>query len=186
MKTRLFAALFGTALVVSLSMVRADDVKSGNAEKVGGPFKVRAITGDHRKGDQKEELCYFCQFHHQQKPAVVMIFTQKADDNLATVVKAVDEVQKSNKDLGTVVVGVSGVADADFERLQETYKLTTPLTIAVDADGPARYELNREAAVTVLVYQKSGKIVKNFAFRDTASAAAKAADIAAYAHEALK
>ena len=115
---------------------------------------------------------------------MVLIFTQKADDNLASLVKAVDEVQKSNENLGTVVVGVSGVTAADFEKLQETHKLTTPLTVAVDKDGPPGYKLNKDAAVTVLVYKKGGKITKNFAFKDTKAAAAKAKDIADAATDA--
>ena len=85
------------------------------------------------------------------RPAVVLIFTQKADDNVAGLIKAVDDVQKNNVKLGTVVIGVSGVQAADLEKLQSTYKLTTPLTVAVDADGPAAYQLNKDAAVTVLV-----------------------------------
>ena len=117
---------------------------------------------------------------------MVLIFSQKADDNLAGLVKAIDEVQKSNSKLGTVVVGVSGVEAADFEKLQETHKLTTPLTVAKDADGPKRYNLNKEAAVTVLVYKKGGGISKNFAFKDTKSAAAKAKEIAAAAEDLLK
>jgi hypothetical protein len=117
---------------------------------------------------------------------VVLIFTTKADENLASLVKSVDEVQKANSKLGTVVVGVSGVEKADFEKLQETHKLTTPLTISVDKDGPSKYKLNKDAAVTVLVYQKGGKLVKNLGFKDTKEAAAKAKDIAAAAEEAVK
>jgi len=101
---------------------------------------------------------------------VVLIFSQKADDNLASLVKAIDEIQKSNSKLGTVVVGVSGVEAADLEKLQTTHKLTTPLTVAVEKDGPKAYKLNKEAAVTVLVYKKGGAISKNFAFKDTKSA----------------
>ena len=117
---------------------------------------------------------------------MVLIFSQKADENLASLVKAVDEVQKNNSKLGTVVVGVTGVEPADFEKLQSTHKLTTPLTIAVQKDGPPRYQLNKEAAVTVLVYKAGGKIFKNFAFADTKSASDKAKDIAAAAEDALK
>ena len=117
---------------------------------------------------------------------MVLIFTQKADDNLAGLVKAVDEVQTKNADLGTVVVGVSGVKPADFEKLQTTHKLTTPLTIAEDEHGPAKYKLNKEAAVTVLVYKKGGTVYKNFAFKDTKSANEKAKEIAAAAAEVLK
>jgi len=117
---------------------------------------------------------------------VVLIFSQKADDNLASLVKAVDEVQKSNAKLGTVVVGVSGVEAADLEKLQESHKLTTPLTVAVQKDGPPKYTLNKEAAVTVLVYKRGGTIAKNFAFKDTKSAAEKAKDIAEAAQDILK
>jgi hypothetical protein len=116
---------------------------------------------------------------------VVVIFTQKADDNLASLVKAVDEVQRNNEELGSFVVGVSGVAEADFEKLQTTHKLTTPLTVAQDKDGPPKYNLNKEAAVTVVVYKGRG-VVKNFAFKDTKSAAEKAKEIAETAKEALK
>jgi len=170
------------ALAFCVSAVRADDVKSGPADKTQGAFNVKAITGD-QKG---KELCYVCKFNGESRPAVVLIFTQKADDNLVTVVKAVDEVQKNNKDLGTVVVGVSGVVDADFAKLQETHKLTTPLTVAVDKDGPEKYKLNKEAVMTVLVYKKGGVISKNFAFKDTKSAADKAKEIATAAAEAVK
>ena len=117
---------------------------------------------------------------------MVVIFTQKADDNLAGLVKAIDEVQTKNADLGTVVVGVSGVKPADFEKLQTTHKLTTPLTIAEDKDGPGRYKLNKEAVVTVIVYREGGMIEKSFAFKDTKSAAEKAKEIADAANEALK
>jgi hypothetical protein len=185
MKLRLAATVF-TGLAVVLTAVYAEDITSGPSDKAGGPFDVRAITGEHRKGDVKEELCYFCQYSAQAKPAVVMIFTQKADENLAALVKAVDEVQKADTKLGTVVVGVSGVKDADFEKLQETHKFTTPLTIAVDADGPAKYKLNKEAAVTVLVYKKGGAIQKNYGFKSTKEAAEKAKEIATAAQEALK
>jgi hypothetical protein len=187
MNVRLGAVLLVASLAVALVATGyAGEVQSGPPDRAGGPFDVRAITGEHRKGDTKEQLCYFCQHNAQARPAVVMIFTQKADDNLASLVKAVDGVQKSNKDLGTVVVGVGGVTDADFEKLQETHKFTTPLTVAVDKDGPAKYDLNKDAAVTVLVYKKGGKIVKNYGFTDTKSAAEKATDIAQTAEGALK
>jgi len=117
---------------------------------------------------------------------VVLIFSAKADDNLASLVKAIDEVQKKNEKLGTVVVGVSGVEGADLEKLQETHKLTTPLTVAVDKDGPKGYKLNKDAAVTVLVYKKGGVLTQNLGFKDTKAALEKAKEIAAAAEEAVK
>lgn len=176
-----FVALAALVLSLTLTGAQAQDVKSGVTTKIGGAFNVKAITGD-LKG---KELCYVCKFGGEARPAVVLIFTQKVDENLATLVKSVDEVQKSNAKLGTVVVGVSGVTAADLEKLQETHKLTTPLTVASDENGPAKYNLNKEAAVTVLVYKKGGAISQNFAFKDTKSAVAKAKEIAAAAKDAL-
>lgn len=173
------------ALALTLGLfngANADDVKSGNTDRIGGAFQVKAITGE-KAGTS---LCYVCKFNGEQRPGVVLIFTQKADENLVKVVKAVDEVQKGNEKLGTVVVGVGGVAAADLEKLQTTHKLTTPLTVAEDKDGPGAYKLNKDAALTVLVYSKGGKIAKNFAFKDSKEAAEKAADIAAAAKEIVK
>ena len=62
----------------------------------------------------------------------------------------------------------------------------TPLTVAVDRDGPKAYKLNKDAAVTVLVYKAGGVISKNFAFKDTKEAAEKAKDIATAASAAVK
>ena len=180
---RLFSTLaLGAVLSLGLSFVSADELKSGPDKKIAGPFDVKAITGE-KAG---KTLCYVCKFGGEARPAVVLIFTQKADDNLVAVVKAVDEVQKTNDKLGTVVVGVSGVEAADFEKIQTTHKLTTPLTVAEEKDGPSKYNLNKDAAVTVLVYKKGGEISKSFAFKTTKEAAEKAKDIAAAAKDILK
>jgi len=183
MKIRLAGALVVVAsLAVAGATGIAGGVKSGPDKKIGGAFDVKAITGD-RKGDT---LCYVCKYNAEARPAVVLVFTQKADDNIATMVKAIDGVQKNNAKLGTVVVGVGGVQAADLEKLQTTHKLTTPLTIAVDENGPKAYMLNKDAAVTVLVYAKGGNISRNFAFASTKDAAAKAAEIATAAQDVLK
>jgi hypothetical protein len=166
----------GLALALTLSVAQADDAK------VGGPFMVKAITGE-KKG---ETLCYYCKYSGEARPAVVMIFTHKADDNLVKLVQAVDEVQKADSKLGAVVVGVGGVTPADFEKIQSTNKLTTPLTVAEDKDGPSKYNLNKDAAITVLVYKKGNVITKSFDFKDTKTAAEKASEVAAAAKDALK
>jgi hypothetical protein len=163
------------ALGFALTAVQADDLK------VGGPFQVKAITGE-KAG---ETLCYYCKYNGESKPAVVMIFTQKADDNFVSLVKAVDEVQKADSKLGTFAVGISGVTSSDFEKIQTTHKLTTPLTIAEDKDGPSKYNLSKESAITVLVYKKGNKLEKSFTFKSTKEAADKAADVASAAKSAL-
>lgn len=42
------------AIVLSLSAVRADDLKSGPEKKIGGPFNVKAVTG----GSAGKTFCY--------------------------------------------------------------------------------------------------------------------------------
>ena len=58
--------------------------------------------------------------------------------------------------------------------------------VAEDKDGPAKYKLNKDAAMTVLVYKQGGAISKSFAFKTTKEAADKAKDIADAATEAVK
>jgi hypothetical protein len=58
MNVRLGGVLLATGFAVTLTAGRAEDLKSGLSDKIGGPFQVKAITGEHRKGDMKEELCY--------------------------------------------------------------------------------------------------------------------------------
>ncbi len=178
------SSLLSLVAVIGLALTgaRADDVKSGPDKKIGGAFNVKAFTGE-KTG---ETLCYVCKYNAEARPAVVLIFTQKADENVAKVVQAVDGVQKTNAKLGTCVIGVGGVTGSDLEKLQTTHKLTTPLTVATDTDGPSAYHLNKGAAVTVLVYKRGGEITQNFAFSDTKSAAAKAAEIAAAAKSAVE
>ena len=176
--------ILSLAAVVGLALTgaRADDVKSGPDKKIGGAFNVKAFTGE-KAG---ETLCYVCKFGAEQRPAAVLIFTQKTDENVAKLVQAVDAVQKTNAKLGTCVIGVGGVTGADLEKLQTTHKLTAPLTVATDTDGPGAYKLNKGAAVTVLVYKRGGEITQSYGFSDTKSAAAKAADIAAAARTAVE
>lgn len=171
----LLAALFA-------SPATADDLKSGPDKKIGGAFYVKAVTGD-KAG---KELCYVCAYNGEKRPAVVAVFTQKADENLVTVVKAIDGVQKNHEKLGTFVVGISGVEEADFKKLQDTHKLTTPLTVGLDKDGPPKYTLNKDAVVTVVVYKGDGSVSKNFAFKTTKEAAEKAKEIATAAEAAVK
>jgi hypothetical protein len=45
---------FAVVIGLSMTMARADELKSGPDKKIGGAFQVKAITGDN-KGKQ---LCY--------------------------------------------------------------------------------------------------------------------------------
>ena len=109
---RFFGLVVALGLVASVA--NGEDVKSGPDKKIGGAFNVKAVTGE-KAG---KTLCYVCKFGGEQRPASVLVFTQKADDNLVEVVKAIDGVQKTNDKLGTVVIGVSGDAAARSYRLR--------------------------------------------------------------------
>ena len=79
--------LMALAVVIGFGYTaNAEGVKSGPTEKIAGAFNVKAFTGE-KKGD---ELCYVCKFGGEARPAVVLIFTQKADDNLVKLVKSFD------------------------------------------------------------------------------------------------
>src|SRR5262245_57667898 len=98
MKIRLVGCVvlaFCASLVISTA--NAEDVETSPNDKIKGPFDVKAITGE-LKG---KELSYVCKYNGEQRPAVVLIFSQKADENVAKLVKAVDAVQKNNAKLGT-------------------------------------------------------------------------------------
>lgn len=43
---RVIQGLGLAAIMVSLSAARADDVKSGPDKKIGGPFDIKAVSGD--------------------------------------------------------------------------------------------------------------------------------------------
>lgn len=55
MNVRMAASLVMAAGVgFAISAIRADDVKSGNTDRIGGAFNVKAITG----GQKGKTLCY--------------------------------------------------------------------------------------------------------------------------------
>jgi len=54
MNLRLGAVLLGTVFAAAWTCALAEDIKSGLEDRTGGPFDVKAITGDN-KG---KTLCY--------------------------------------------------------------------------------------------------------------------------------
>ena len=51
---RVVQVLGAAAVMLSLSAVRGEDVKSGPEKKTGGPFDVKAVTG----ASQGKTFCY--------------------------------------------------------------------------------------------------------------------------------
>jgi len=102
---------------------------------------------------------------------VVAIITRKLTDDLASLVKQVDEKVGANKDkkMASFVVVLSEDPAANEAKLKELAKKqgikNVPLTTFADSGGPESYKVSKDAEVTVLLWVGSGRTVKaNHAF----------------------
>ena len=155
----LLAATVGTA--------SAADVKSGlkDGEFVAA-FNVYDCTGE-KKG---ESLCYRCRYGGRP---VVSIFARKVDDKLAKLIQEVDKTVGENKDeqMAAFVVLLTDDPDAaekELVSLAEKHKIkNTPLTTFDGEAGPPDYKINKDADVTVLMWNQS-KVKTNRGFEEGA------------------
>jgi hypothetical protein len=105
---------------------------------------------------------------------VVTIFTRSITDDLASLVKQIDEqvAKNTDKKLASFVVLLSNDPDADEAKLKELAtkagiktgkEANVPLTIFDGVAGPPGYKLSEDAEVTVL-HWKGQKTVVNHAY----------------------
>ena len=141
----------------------AADVKSGLKKGAFvGAFNVKDITGP-SKG---ESLCYRCQFAGRP---VVAIFTRTLDANVTSLIKKIDaQVAKNgDKSLRAFVVLLTDEPDAAELKLVALAKKNNiknvPLTIFDGIAGPPSYKLQKDAQVTILMWNKH-HVVSNHAF----------------------
>jgi hypothetical protein len=141
----------------------ADAVKSGLDIGEGTTaFNVRDVTGP-SKG---KTLCYRCQYG--AKP-VTAIFTREITPEVAALVKQIDNTVAANADKNACAFVVLLTDDADagakqLEKLAADQKITkTPLTVFDGAAGPEKYKIAKDAAVTVMMWNKS-RVAVNHAF----------------------
>jgi hypothetical protein len=154
------------ALLASAGLLVAAEVKSGLAAgESPAAFNVKDITGPN-KG---KSLCYRCQYG--AKP-VTTIFTREVTPEVAALVKQIDDQVGANKgkNMKAFVVLLTEDADAgakQLEKLAAEQKIAnTPLTVFDGAAGPAKYNISKDAAVTVLMWNKM-RVAANHAY-DTA------------------
>lgn len=135
-----------------------DDVGAFQVEKVAGAVNDNVEVGQH--------LCYRCMLG--SKP-VVMIFARKADANLASLATQLDKkvADNSDKKLSSFVNLLGKDSDAlkttakDFAAKNKLENIA--LVVPDDNEnGPAEYQINPAADVTVLIY-RNGKVAANHA-----------------------
>ena len=91
---------------------------------------------------------------------MINIFAREITDNLASLVKQVDELVEKNKDkkMAAFLVVLAEDADAAAPKLAELAKKhgikNVPLTIFDGEAGPGSYKIAKDADVTVLMWTK--------------------------------
>lgn len=125
-------------------------------------FFVRAVTGPHRN----RSVCYVCRYGNRP---VVMIFIQKSDPKIATLLKAIDVIVDENRvsglrSFGVLVTDESSRAVPILQTMAFDERIRMPLTAATTAvAGPSCHNFHKDAATTVVLYRNQ-QAVQNFAF----------------------
>ena len=161
---RFIAPAFALFAVAGLAIAgEKSEVKSGlEAGESPNAFNVKDITGP-SKG---KTLCYRCQYG--AKP-VAAVFTREINDEVAALVKEIDAKVGENKgkNMCAFVVLLTDDADAGAKKLSklaEEQKIkNVPLTVFDGTAGPADYKISKDAAVNVMMWNKS-KVKVNHAF----------------------
>ena len=100
---------------------------------------------------------------------MVTVFTRKITDDLASLVKEIDNTvnKNSSQNMKAFVVYLGddpAAAEKKLQAMAKEHKITkTPLTVFQTEEGPPNYRISRDADVTVLMW--SSRYVKaNVAF----------------------
>src|SRR5438093_5003078 len=121
-------------------------------------FPVLAVTGPH-KG---KEVCYVCEFIGA--PTIFAFFRQTGNE-MASVVKELNELARRNKDIRVVAIIIEGQESQPWlEKFAQENDITIPLTVfrnAKDDVGMKLYKLNASINNTILVSVKR-KVAANF------------------------
>ncbi|MGE0373777.1 MAG: hypothetical protein AB7I48_09960 [Planctomycetaceae bacterium] len=159
---RLTTALSAAVLMITAAAFAADKDGLEVGSNVGA-FDVMDVTGP----SAGKALCYRCQF--KDRP-VVSIFTREVNDELATLVKNIDDVVGKNQaeKMAAFVVLLSDEPQAQEGKLKELAKkhgiANTPLTTFDDKNGPPSYKLSKDADFTVMMWV-NGELKVNETFK---------------------
>jgi hypothetical protein len=141
-------ALIAVGLVVNLAA--AADLKSG--PQVGDnvvPFHPLNCTGDHAG----EKYCLICK--NGSNP-VAMIFARQVTPELTRLIKRIDQATEKNQKraMGSVVVMLSESENLQkqLKELAKKEKIHRSILTIDNPEGPASYNIARDAEVTVILY----------------------------------
>ena len=156
--------LFAAAVVVTLGgAVFAADLKSGPqaGDKVPGPFHPLNINGE--SAGKKA-----CLYWKAGDSPVVAIFARNSDDaTLQKLIAAVETATEKNAkaELNSFVVfcSDSDKLEGKLKELVEKAKLKNVVLSIESAEGPEKYNISKDADVTVLLY-KDRTVVANHTF----------------------
>lgn len=160
---RQLALLAITICLLANAAPAAEPVESGLRVGEGAAtFDVLDCSGPRMGGT----LCYRCAYGNRP---VVAIFVRRLGDDVANLIKQVDDAVAKHPDKkpGAFVVYLADQPDgiaARLKKLADTTMLAkTPLTLFPSSEGPDGYHLSLEADVTVLVWSDV-KVRANRAF----------------------
>jgi hypothetical protein len=164
---RLFFTVSFLSAVGSLPCGAKETVKSGpqTGEMIPGPFHVINVNGEHAGNPH----CLVCEYGLDP---VVAIFTRERSATLKSLLQKVDAALERQR--GARLHGFAVILSDDFAKEESRKKLIKDVTewatefkrVVVSVDGPSgpeKYNLNKDADLTVLLYCKH-KVLANFAF----------------------
>lgn len=146
--------------ILSCAAASADDRLEIGA--VVREFYVQDVTGP----AAGNELCYRCRYGNRP---VIAIFARRTSDQLAALVKEVDDAvdRNSDKELAAFVVLMTDEPAEQEDALRtwaEQHEFQkVPLTLFDDELGPRAYRLKRDADVTVMMWV-GGQLAVNESF----------------------
>jgi len=148
---RKFLAGVAAVAVVAGGLV-AGELKSGPSAgaKVPGPFHPLNVTGE----DAGKKACLYCKAGDSP---VVAIFARSADDaNLQKLIAKIDACTEKNAkcEMNSFVVFLSADDKLEGKLKEMASKAKLKKTVlAIEApEGPAKYNISKDADVTVLLY----------------------------------
>src|SRR5262249_52818045 len=98
----------------------------------------------------------------KDKP-ILMVVVHKISRPALQLMRPIDDFASKEEKLATqfVWLGEKEKMEQYLKRAKDSLKIQSPMSIAVDKEGPMTYGLNDRATITILI-AKEGKVVANF------------------------